>query len=995
VVGYGDDTYGPRDLTRRDQMASFIMRALDYILETAEVPWEPGDPVTVHGEVTDAETGDPIAGATVTLENGEDYTATTTTDGTYSIADVAPDDYTAAADAEGYDPETEDITVGAEQRFELDFELTPTADEPVDPAVEVLSVEQDTAVAGQDVDITFDATFEGDYTYTLELRPSDAPAEEDWDFFYDGHGHDYQGPVTEEQPQTVIGTVPEDAVDGEYDVRVTIDDDDSDASASGVLENAFEVVTEPEPVITGDIVFTADGEDVDGQFFEQGDTAAVGLAVEDVVNTEGEDLELWFDGARPGEGFEAGEDICTDLLTEDSCIEILSALADGNPFTDDTTFLDDEELQVAADAEVGEWQLRWWVVDEDGNPQFSETFTITIEWDTDSVAFVNAEECDEVTGGTGSSDDPYCDIQVAIDHVGDDGLVFVAEGTYEEDLEIPYNGLTLAPNSAPEIIGSITITGDDVTVDGMRVVTTDDVPRGVAILVEEADGVTLTNNEVEGVSPEAGFTQPAQVALLDATNAHLEGNVVEGVDDGRDANGVLFSGDVADAVVHSNEITGAGGGALGLMVSDADSVSVEGNVLAESSDGLWVWHSDGADIDNLDVIGNTIAENDEVGVKLVAGSTIGAATLSGNEFAGNDVQVLDAAEQLGDLDEVVEANTFDRAVTATPVSGEPAIWSSIQDGIDAADANDATVTAYEGTYEEDMDVQSTSGLTLLGAQSGVSAGVGGDRTAASTEGETIVDGEIRFGGGTPTVSDLTIDGFRLENTGLVNNGARVNGDLVLENLVVESAQTYFLISVGTGAGHNMHLADSTITGERGFSVDNALIDSAIITNNVFHTNAASLVSASAQDGVVDVDGNEFNGPRGINILTNNNTVANNTFNVDDGATSRGLDVYEVTGNDITDNTFNLGAEATAILVREGAREEADLENTIEHNQFNGTTDERGVHNQTEKSVDATANWWGDASGPSGEGEGTGTAVSADVTFVPWCIDPDCAALSSD
>jgi serine protease AprX len=36
TVGYGDGTYGPRDHTRRDQMASFIMRAYDYIRESQE-----------------------------------------------------------------------------------------------------------------------------------------------------------------------------------------------------------------------------------------------------------------------------------------------------------------------------------------------------------------------------------------------------------------------------------------------------------------------------------------------------------------------------------------------------------------------------------------------------------------------------------------------------------------------------------------------------------------------------------------------------------------------------------------------------------------------------------------------------------------------------------------------------------------------------------------------------------------------------------------------
>ena len=34
-------------------------------------------------------------------------------------------------------------------------------------------------------------------------------------------------------------------------------------------------------------------------------------------------------------------------------------------------------------------------------------------------------------------------------------------------------------------------------------------------------------------------------------------------------------------------------------------------------------------------------------------------------------------------------------------------------------------------------------------------------------------------------------------------------------------------------------------------------------------------------------------------------------------------------------------------------------------------------------VDATENWWGDDSGPGGEGPGSGDAVSSDVDYRPW------------
>src|SRR5581483_6685928 len=43
----------------------------------------------------------------------------------------------------------------------------------------------------------------------------------------------------------------------------------------------------------------------------------------------------------------------------------------------------------------------------------------------------------------------------------------------------------------------------------------------------------------------------------------------------------------------------------------------------------------------------------------------------------------------------------------------------------------------------------------------------------------------------------------------------------------------------------------------------------------------------------------------------------------------------------------------------------------------------GVENERAVDFEATPNWWGDASGPSGSGPGTGDSVSDDVDFEPW------------
>jgi len=47
----------------------------------------------------------------------------------------------------------------------------------------------------------------------------------------------------------------------------------------------------------------------------------------------------------------------------------------------------------------------------------------------------------------------------------------------------------------------------------------------------------------------------------------------------------------------------------------------------------------------------------------------------------------------------------------------------------------------------------------------------------------------------------------------------------------------------------------------------------------------------------------------------------------------------------------------------------------------------GVTNENNSLLDATNNWWGDVSGPSGVGYGTGDAVSGNVNYDPWLDAP--------
>ncbi len=77
---------------------------------------------TVSGYVTDANTGDSIDGATVSMGS---YSTTTDYDGYYSISGIKEGTYTITVDADGYQSSSKTITVN--DNMEVDFQLTPTS----------------------------------------------------------------------------------------------------------------------------------------------------------------------------------------------------------------------------------------------------------------------------------------------------------------------------------------------------------------------------------------------------------------------------------------------------------------------------------------------------------------------------------------------------------------------------------------------------------------------------------------------------------------------------------------------------------------------------------------------------------------------------------------------------------------------------------------------------------------------------------------------------
>jgi hypothetical protein len=80
---------------------------------------------TLHGVVSDAETGDPISGAAITLSPGG-KSQTTGTDGRYEFENLDAAQYTVTVQKTGYQTNRKTVTAVAGEKAEANILLTKT-----------------------------------------------------------------------------------------------------------------------------------------------------------------------------------------------------------------------------------------------------------------------------------------------------------------------------------------------------------------------------------------------------------------------------------------------------------------------------------------------------------------------------------------------------------------------------------------------------------------------------------------------------------------------------------------------------------------------------------------------------------------------------------------------------------------------------------------------------------------------------------------------------
>ncbi len=343
-------------------------------------------------------------------------------------------------------------------------------------------------------------------------------------------------------------------------------------------------------------------------------------------------------------------------------------------------------------------------------------------------------------------------------------------------------------------------------------------------------------------------------------------------------------------------------------------------------------------------------------------------------------------------------------------------FDEIQDAIDAVNEG-GTVNVAAGTYTESLVIAKP--LTLQGPNVGISPNTG------SRVAEAVITVSVLLPSGAD-VNPLTIEGFTFQAPDPAVPGAGRDGSVISANgisngwgnVIIRSNR--FMNNYGPAVGvwatsgsvnSGWTITDNLIDGVMGTDrsgiylvLDTLLTGWEISDNTIRNTQYGGIMV----DGVVNtvvISGNTIEDVQktGIqssgsseNLMITGNVItrANLAYNVNPRAGIRlyGVDSTDpygagtligpvsVTNNIVTDSYIGFA-------IKDGH----DIIGKVVHvngNSFTGNSN-AGVRHGGTGILDATNNWWGDASGPThatSNPSGTGDSISDNVKFNPWAED---------
>jgi len=356
-----------------------------------------------------------------------------------------------------------------------------------------------------------------------------------------------------------------------------------------------------------------------------------------------------------------------------------------------------------------------------------------------------------------------------------------------------------------------------------------------------------------------------------------------------------------------------------------------------------------------------------------------------------------------------------RVMLAAYIVGSATAYSTIQAAVNAASVG-ATITVDPGTYAEQVTVSKS--LTIDGAQAGIDA-QSSTRHSGLTAGESIVSGAVSSGTHSSAflikANDVTIDGFTVQGETSQNSqtgagiviapshaGTRIINDVIQNNVsglfLANNSSTdpaiiqhdYFAgnNNAGGNGGRGIY-TDGTISGG---NLTNVTIDSNTFINNrgsagttTFEAACSFEATKANEQSNIRITNNVMTG-NGNAVLFFNTTTILIQGNQITGCLDPTSGVLRFEGNNhavtILKNTVTNSASPAVAVDSKGVVGDSSGF-AVNSNNFSGNNTSQSkrvslVYNAGvyTGAFDARNNWWGSASGPSGDGPGTGDAVSA-------------------
>ncbi|HYF66208.1 MAG TPA: right-handed parallel beta-helix repeat-containing protein, partial [Herpetosiphonaceae bacterium] len=390
-----------------------------------------------------------------------------------------------------------------------------------------------------------------------------------------------------------------------------------------------------------------------------------------------------------------------------------------------------------------------------------------------ALCYVNGATGNDANGGNSAANAKKT-IQAALDQVSADGTVRVAAGTYNENLSIAKNGLTLegagagsdaaahtiVNNAAPaaaatpgiSVLGGVT----GVTITGLRV-------QGFAASGIRAAGgnndftvdrVDLFNNAAGGGG--GGLYMNGPVSTVVITGSNVQNNTARGI--------VIWNGFKQDITISNNTVRGNVCCGIELQDGTASGVTITGNTIENNGDN------------GIGVVGLTAG----AGPNLIAGNT-----LRNNGRFGIEVKLPNGTGlESGDGSIVVRDNTVER--TAAPGSEQRDLagiavfrrgWVAGNNNVDipaGVIVRDNLVTGFQQPSDSDgfgIVVEGTNmavyGNTVTGSDVGIQRQAGNLPYAPSTsiDGDQSNKADQYFGrGNSPAVCAVVSNNFLSDNT---------------------------------------------------------------------------------------------------------------------------------------------------------------------------------------------------------------------------------------